>query len=65
MSIKLYFVTPGVAPTLHALARFNEFIKLLLPTFGKPEIISFYGTMKQDDISRAVTFITVSLVVNR
>lgn len=32
-----YLVTPGVAPTLHARARFKLLIKLLFPTFGKPE----------------------------
>lgn len=31
-----YLVTPGVAPTLHARARFRLLIKLLFPTFGKP-----------------------------
>lgn len=31
-----YLVTPGVAPTLHARARFRLLIKLLFPTLGKP-----------------------------
>ncbi len=31
-----YLVTPGVAPTLHARARFKLLIKLLFPTLGKP-----------------------------
>lgn len=31
-----YLVTPGVAPTLQARARFRLLIKLLFPTFGKP-----------------------------
>lgn len=29
-------MTPGVAPTLHARARFKLLIKLLFPTLGKP-----------------------------
>lgn len=33
-----YLVTPGVAPTLHARARFRLLIKLLFPTFGKPAV---------------------------
>lgn len=35
-SLKTYLVTPGVAPTLQARARFKLLIKLLLPTLGKP-----------------------------
>lgn len=31
-----HLVTPGVAPTLHARARFKLLIKLLFPTLGKP-----------------------------
>lgn len=31
-----YLVTPGVAPTLHARARFKLLIKLLFPTLGNP-----------------------------
>lgn len=34
--LSTYLVTPGVAPTLHARARFKLLIKLLFPTFGKP-----------------------------
>lgn len=32
-----YFVTPGVAPTLHATFLFKLLMTLLFPTFGKPK----------------------------
>ena len=33
-----YFVTPGVAPTVHVLDLFKLLMMLLLPTLGRPEV---------------------------
>lgn len=44
-SPRTHLVTPGVAPTLQARARFKLLIKLLLPTLGKP--VDGYFTLEK------------------